>query len=99
MFKFNSTVITYTRLSNSLDVSDKVSEKRGVSLAMFAHAKACLEKTVVTYDVPFITGADQEHWPIIKGFINLDDIIKFNGDECILSNVRFKKINERWVAC
>ena len=97
MFKFKSTVITYTKLSNDLDVSDSKSEKRGVSLAMFTHAKNCFEKTVGTYNVPFITGADQEHWYIIKELIDLDDIIEFRGDECILSNVRFKKINNRWV--
>ena len=99
MFKFKSTVLSYTRLSNNLDVSDTASKNRTTSLARFRHAKVCFEKTIGTYDVPFITGADSEHWEVIRGHIDLDDIIKFKGeDECILSNVRFKKINERWIA-
>lgn len=97
LFRFKQTSITYTRLSNDLDVTDGADDKRG-GFAQFRFAKACFEKTVGTYDVPFITGADREHWQVIKDLINIDDIIQFKGDECILSNVRFKKINERWVA-
>lgn len=97
MFKFKSTMITYTRLSNSLDVSDVISDRRG-GLAQFSFAKDCFEKTVGSYNIPFITYDDREHWQSIKNKIELTDIIKFNGDECILSDVKFKKINDKWIA-
>jgi hypothetical protein len=98
MFRYKSTTITCTRLSNDLEVTESESDEQRSSLAQFSHAKTCFEKTVGKYDVPFITGSDREHWRQIRGHIDLEDVIKFNGDECLLSNIKFKKIGERWVA-
>lgn len=95
-FKFNKSLrIGYCRLTKDLDLSVD-----NTILSGFSTAKKCFDKTIDVYDYQFLTFYDSSHWDgIIKDGVSLKDIITFkNATECDFSGIKFKKINDKWIA-
>jgi hypothetical protein len=95
-FKFNKSLhIEHRRITNNLDVSTD-----DTTLSGFFTAKRCFDKTIDVYDYQFLTFHDAVHWDaIINSGISLKDIITFkNATACDLSGIKFKKINNIWIA-
>jgi len=94
-FRYNKNFNFKTILMhNDLDVSDKVNGN-----AIFKTSKDCfLKVNNYSFHKNFLTYYDSTQWQEIKKVNTLSDLVQFTSDnECNISGVSFKKINNEWV--
>lgn len=87
----------YMILTNETNCQD-IEDSSVLSNRPFLFAQENFSTISEKFEIPFLTFHNSTHWHKINKKILFSEIIKFTSDtECLLSNIKFKKINNLWI--